>query len=54
MGFTRFGLLIIVNLLLLAAGNFMEPSAIVLIMAPIIFLSRLIGMDLFAWVSSWW
>jgi C4-dicarboxylate transporter DctM subunit len=29
--------LIIVNLLLLAAGNFMEPSSIVLIMAPILF-----------------
>ena len=29
--------LIIVNLLLLAAGNFMEPSAILLIMAPILF-----------------
>ena len=29
--------LIAVNLLLLAAGNFMEPSSIVLIMAPILF-----------------
>lgn len=29
--------LIVVNLLLLAAGNFMEPSSIVLIMAPILF-----------------
>ncbi len=29
--------LIIVNVLLLAAGNFMEPSSIVLIMAPILF-----------------
>ena len=29
--------LIVVNLLLLAAGNFMEPSAILLIMAPILF-----------------
>jgi C4-dicarboxylate transporter DctM subunit len=29
--------LIIVNILLLAAGNFMEPSSIVLIMAPILF-----------------
>ncbi|MET0090564.1 MAG: TRAP transporter large permease subunit [Candidatus Thiodiazotropha sp.] len=30
-------LLIVVNLLLLAAGNFMEPSAVLLIMAPILF-----------------
>ncbi len=29
--------LILVNILLLAAGNFMEPSSIVLIMAPILF-----------------
>ncbi len=29
--------LIVVNLLLLAAGNFMEPSAVLLIMAPILF-----------------
>ena len=29
--------LVVVNLLLLAAGNFMEPSAIILIMAPILF-----------------
>ncbi|MFX8612583.1 TRAP transporter large permease subunit, partial [Acinetobacter baumannii] len=29
--------LLIVNVLLLLAGNFMEPSSIVLIMAPILF-----------------
>jgi C4-dicarboxylate transporter DctM subunit len=29
--------LLVVNLLLLAAGNFMEPSSIILIMAPILF-----------------
>ena len=29
--------LLIVNVLLLAAGNFMEPSSIILIMAPILF-----------------
>ena len=29
--------LIVVNILLLIAGNFMEPSAILLIMAPILF-----------------
>ena len=31
------GILIAVNIILLAAGNFMEPSSIVLIMAPILF-----------------
>ncbi|QYJ74005.1 MULTISPECIES: TRAP transporter large permease [Shewanella] len=36
-GLPPWGFLIIVNLLLLAAGNFMEPSAILLIMAPILF-----------------
>ncbi|GGZ00128.1 MULTISPECIES: TRAP transporter large permease [Shewanella] len=36
-GLPAWGFLIIVNLLLLAAGNFMEPSAILLIMAPILF-----------------
>jgi len=31
------GFLFVVNLILLAAGNFMEPSSIILIMAPIFF-----------------
>jgi len=31
------GFLVVVNILLLIAGNFMEPSAILLIMAPILF-----------------
>jgi C4-dicarboxylate transporter DctM subunit len=31
------GFLFVVNLVLLAAGNFMEPSSIILIMAPIFF-----------------
>jgi C4-dicarboxylate transporter DctM subunit len=31
-----FGFLFVVNLLLLAAGNFMEPNSIILIMAPIL------------------
>jgi C4-dicarboxylate transporter DctM subunit len=35
MGMVKF--LIMVNLLLLVAGNFMEPSSIILIMAPIIY-----------------
>lgn len=37
MGFEWWSYLIVVNLLLLIAGNFMEPSAILLIMAPILF-----------------
>ena len=36
-GLQDWSFLIIVNVLLLAAGNFMEPSAILLIMAPILF-----------------
>ncbi len=36
-GLPAWGFLIVVNILLLMAGNFMEPSAIVLIMAPILF-----------------
>ncbi|MBI5164017.1 MAG: TRAP transporter large permease subunit, partial [Magnetospirillum sp.] len=38
--------LLVVNLLLLAAGNFMEPSSIVLIMAPILFpVAMKLGID---------
>ena len=38
--------LVVVNLLLLAAGNFMEPSAIILIMAPILFpIATQLGID---------
>ena len=36
-GLGWFGFLLVVNLLLLAAGNVMEPSSIVLILAPILF-----------------
>ncbi len=36
-GLPAWGFLIVVNIVLLIAGNFMEPSAIVLIMAPILF-----------------
>jgi len=36
-GFGLFVFLLLVNVLLLAAGNFMDPAAIVLIMAPILF-----------------
>ena len=37
MGFEAWSFLLIVNLLLILAGDFMEPSAILLIMAPILF-----------------
>ncbi len=36
-GFGTVGFLLIINVVLLAAGNFMDPAAIVLIMAPILF-----------------
>jgi len=36
-GLGKIGFLLLVNILLLAAGNVMEPSSIVLIMAPILF-----------------
>ncbi len=40
------GFLIIANVLLLAAGNFMEPSSIVLILAPILFpVAMKLGID---------
>ena len=40
------GFLLVVNIMLLAAGNFMEPSSIILIMAPIIFPAAMaLGID---------
>lgn len=40
------GFLFIVNIMLLAAGNFMEPSSIILIMAPIIYPAAMqLGID---------
>ena len=45
-GLPVWGFLIVVNLLLLMAGNFMEPSAIILIMAPILFpIATELGID---------
>ena len=45
-GLPAWGFLIVVNLLLLMAGNFMEPSAIILIMAPILFpIATQLGID---------
>ena len=41
-----FGFLLLVNVLLLLAGNFMEPSSIILIMAPILFpAAKRLGID---------
>jgi C4-dicarboxylate transporter DctM subunit len=46
MGLPDWGFLIVVNILLLIAGNFMEPSAILLIMAPILFpIAMQLGID---------
>jgi len=45
-GLSAWMFLIIVNVLLLLAGNFMEPSAIILIMAPILFpIAMELGID---------
>ncbi|MCB1859806.1 MAG: TRAP transporter large permease subunit [Gammaproteobacteria bacterium] len=45
-GLAPWAFLIVVNLLLLVAGNFMEPSAILLIMAPILFpIAMQLGID---------
>ena len=45
-GLPAWGFLIVVNLLLLMAGNFMEPSAILLIMAPILLpIATQLGID---------
>jgi C4-dicarboxylate transporter DctM subunit len=42
-----FGFLLLVNVLLLAAGNFMEPNSIILIMAPILApAAKRLGIDL--------
>jgi len=46
MGLSSVGFLIMVNLLLLAAGNFMEPSSILLISAPLLFpMAMQLGID---------
>ena len=45
-GFGWVGFLLIVNVLLLLAGNVMEPSSIILIMAPILFpVAKQLGID---------
>ena len=46
MGLGPIAFLLVVNLLLLMAGNFMEPSSIILIMAPILFpVAMTLGID---------
>jgi C4-dicarboxylate transporter DctM subunit len=46
MGFGAVGFLLIVNILLLLAGNVMEPSSIILILAPILFpVAMALGID---------
>jgi C4-dicarboxylate transporter DctM subunit len=46
MGLGPIGFLIMVNILLLAAGNFMEPSSILLITAPLLFpMAMQLGID---------
>ncbi|RTL32360.1 MAG: TRAP transporter large permease subunit [Burkholderiales bacterium] len=46
MGLGQVAFLLVVNILLLVAGNFMEPSSIVLIMAPILFpVATKLGID---------
>jgi C4-dicarboxylate transporter DctM subunit len=45
-GFGQVGFLLVVNVLLLIAGNVMEPSSIILIMAPILFpVATALGID---------
>jgi C4-dicarboxylate transporter DctM subunit len=46
MGMTPWQFLLVVNVLLLIAGNFMEPTGIILILAPILFpIARELGID---------
>jgi C4-dicarboxylate transporter DctM subunit len=46
MGLGSFGFLVMVNLLLIAAGNFMEPSSILLITAPLLYpMAMQLGID---------
>lgn len=46
MGMTPWMFLLVVNIILLVAGNFMEPTGIILILAPIFFpISRQLGID---------
>lgn len=45
-GFSKIGFLLVINIVLLIAGSFMEPSAIILILAPILFpVAMKLGID---------
>jgi C4-dicarboxylate transporter DctM subunit len=46
MGLNKIMFLVIVNILLLIAGNFMEPSSIIMIMVPLLLpIAKLLGID---------
>jgi C4-dicarboxylate transporter DctM subunit len=46
MGLPPWAFLLVVNVLLLVAGNFMEPSSVILILAPIVFpIAMSMGID---------
>jgi C4-dicarboxylate transporter DctM subunit len=46
LGLPPWGFLLVVNILLLVAGNFMEPSSVILILAPIVFpIATSMGID---------
>ena len=46
LGLPPWGFLIVVNIMLLAAGNFMEPTSVVLILTPILFpIAMQLGID---------
>jgi len=46
LGLPPWGFLLVVNVLLLIAGNFMEPSSVILILAPIVFpIAMSMGID---------
>ena len=46
LGLPAWGFLIVLNILLLAAGNFMEPTSVVLILTPIVYpIAMQLGID---------
>ncbi len=54
-GFGKIMFLIIVNIILLIGGQFMEPSGLIVIVAPLVFpIAIELGWIRFIWASSWW
>jgi TRAP-type C4-dicarboxylate transport system permease large subunit len=54
-GFNWFTFLIAVNILLLIGGQFMEPSGLLLIVAPVVFPIAWNWVSIRCiWASSWW